>query len=516
MSSFHRESREESYDAIVVGAGIGGLTAAALLAKAGKSVLLVERHSRPGGCAHGFTRRRYRFDSGVHLVSGCGSEGYRHGTVIRKLAVALGIPADAWFTPVQPYARATYPDLEIALNSGEDVFVASLADLFPKEKDGLRSISRLCRDLAEELMIAEEVLEQAKAKPLSPTQSLPTLCRYRRASLGGVLAEHIADRRLRAAYSSLWPYLGLPPSRLSLLSWATMTAGYIYEGGFYCRGSFQSWADLLAEGIRKHGGEVLLKSSVRRILAEGGKVRGIVLENGQVIRSGTVISNIDARHTAELLVGKEHLPAGYWDTLKGLSASLSVFVIYLATDLDLARFSSAHESFFYESFDHEAIYADTHAGKLNWFSATVPTLADPNLAPPGQHLMLLTSLCPFDTGVSWRTAKGGYQQRMLELAERHYPGLNDRLLHVEAGSPRTVERYTLNFKGAAYGWDPTPDQVAASRPAIRGPLEGLFHTGHWTRPGGGIAAVSYSGILAAQAVLGIVGQEAFWGTIGST
>jgi all-trans-retinol 13,14-reductase len=514
MSGIQKESKQESYDVIVIGAGIGGLSAAALLAKAGKSVLLVERHSRPGGCAHGFSRRKYRFDAGVHLVSGCGERGYRNGRVIHKIGQALGIVEDTRFIPVSPYARVRYPGLDVHIHSGEEALIAGLCEAFPGEQDNLRALSRLCRDVAEEIMVAEEVLERARTEPISPTRILANLFRYRRATLASVLNEFIADSRLKSAYASLWPYLGVPPSRLSFLSWATMYAGYTYEGGYYCRGTFQRYADLLAGGLEKHGGELLLNASVRRIRTEGNKVTGIMLENGQIIRANTVISNADARQTAELLIGKEHLPAGYWDNLGRLSASLSAFVVYLATDLELSEPSVAHESFFYESFDHDANHAATQKGRPDWFSATVPTLADPSLAPPGQHLMMLTALCPFDAGVSWRKAKPDFQRRLLDQAERHFPGLNERLLFVEAGSPRTVERYTLNFQGAAYGWNPTPDQVGANRPAIRGPLDGLFYAGHWTRPGGGVAGVGFSGMLAAQAVLNIGRQEDFWRTMG--
>lgn len=514
MSHIHRESQREQYDIIVIGAGIGGLSAAALLAKAGKSVLVVERHHRPGGCAHGFARRKYRFDAGVHLVSGCGAAGYRHGRIVHRLMAALNLADQSPFIPASPFARASYPGLAVDLQAGEEDFVAHLGGHFPKDRENLRALTRLCRAIAEELMVAEEVMELAKTSPVSPSRALSHLFRYRRATLADLLDEYLSDPRLKSAYASLWPYLGLPPSRLSLLSWATMAAGYVYEGGYYCRGGFQRYADLLAASLARSGGELLLNASVRRIVAAGGKVGGVVLENGQVIRAGTVISNADARQTAEWLIGKEHLPEGYWDGLARMSASLSVFVAYVATDLDLSNHPHAHEAFFFDSPDHEAAYRLTVAGRPNWFSATVPTLLDPTLAPAGQHILLLTTLCPFDVGESWRDAKPEFQRRLLERAERHFPGLNDRLLHVESGSPRTVERYTLNFQGAAYGWEATPEQMGAKRPPLRGPLDGLYFAGHWTRPGGGIAAVSYSGALAAQAVLGVQRREAFWGLFG--
>ncbi len=514
MNPILRESRQEAYDVVVIGAGIGGLSAAALLAKAGKTVLLVERHDRPGGYAHGFSRRRYRFDAGVHLVSGCARAGYRGGSVISKITQALGAEPESLFLPVTAYARACYPELEVSLHSGEESFIAGLAEQFPAERENLLALSRLCKALAEEIMIADEVLEQTRQSRALPSELIGNLLRWRRATLAEAMDRFLTDERLKGAYASLWPYLGLPPSRLSFLYWAVMMAGYTYEGGFYCRGSFQKYADFLAAGIERNGGEILLNASVRRICIERGRTSGVMLENGQIIRAQAVISNADARQTAELLIGRHHLPEDYCCGLERLSPSLSVFVAYLATDLELAGGALAHESFFFPCLDHEANYRQAQEGQIRWFSATLPTLTDASLAPPGQHLLLLTALCPYAVGESWRKAKPRFQQSLLEQAETRFPGLNSHLLLVESGSPRTLERYTLNHQGAAYGWAPTPDQIGPNRPDVRGVLPGLYHAGHWTRPGGGIAGVSISGMLAAQAVLGIPRQEDFWKSLG--
>ncbi|WAR46405.1 phytoene desaturase family protein [Methylomonas rapida] len=513
MRGIHSESRHEQYDVIVIGAGIGGLSTAALLAKAGKAVLLVERHDRPGGYAHGFRRRNYHFDSGVHLVSGCGAGGYENGSTIYRICRAVGINPEDVFLPIPSYARAVFPGLELSLHAGEEAFVGALCVHFPKEKDNLLRLIRLCKTLAEEAMLAEEILEQSKITRVPPTRALANLFRYRRATLAEALDEFLLDPHLKSACAALWPYLGLPPSQLSFLYWASMMAGYTYEGAYYCRGSFQTYANRLAQAIEKRGGEVLLNASVRRICVENGGISGIMLENGQLIRAKTVVSNVAAQQTAELLVGREHWPAGYCDKLEKLAPSLSIFASYIATDLAIDTRVHSHESFFYQTFDHEAGFASTLRGRPNWFSATLSTLSDASLAPAGQHTLLLTTLCPFDTGQSWRQAKPDFEQRLLAQAEQHFPGLNEHLLLVESGSPRTLERYTLNHQGAAYGFAPTPDQIGPNRPDIRGALPGLFHTGHWTRPGGGVAGVSISAQLAAQAILNMPIQADFWNSL---
>lgn len=514
MRGIHTESKQERYDVVVIGAGIGGLSTAALLAKAGKSVLVIERHDRPGGYAHGFRRKQYHFDSGVHLVSGCGAEGYQNGSTIHRICRAIGVDPEAVFIPVPSYARAVFPEFEVPLQTGEAGFIAGLTEQFPHEKANLLALIRLSKTLAEEAMLAGEMVEHSRATGQAPSQLFANLFRYRRSTLAEVLDEFLVDVRLKSACAALWPYMGLPPQKLSFLYWSSMMAGYTYEGGYYCRGSFQTYANELAKAIEKHGGELLLNASVRRICVEQGKAGGVMLENGQIIRAETVVSNADAHQTAELLIGREHLPAAYYAEQHKLAPSASIFACYIATDLPIDPKKHSHESFFYESLDHEAAYDLTLKGQPNWFSATLPSMTDASLAPQGQQIMLLTTLCPFHIGHSWRQAKADFQRRLLEKAECHFPGLSDHLLFVESGSPRTLERYTLNRHGAAYGFAPSPEQIGPGRPDVRGALPGLYHTGHWTRPGGGVAGVSISAQLAAQAVLDIGRQQDFWTFLG--
>jgi len=495
---FHEEADRDAYDVIVVGAGLGGLTAGALLARAGRSVLVVERHDRPGGYAHAFRRRGYHFDSAVHVVGGCEPSPFEEGALLHRVLSVLGVRERCDFARVDPAYRVEWPGLALEAPSELDRFVEAHVEQFPREGKGIRGFVEDCLTIRSEVSRAEE-----GAAVFHRPERFPLLLRYRRATLAQVLADRVGDPAARAALAALWPYLGLPPSRVSFLYFATMLMSYVADGTYYCRGSFQALAEAFVEALLRRGGELTLRSVVRRILVEDGRAAGVVLENGQRIAARLVISNADARQTVEELVGVEHFPRRYRQRLAAASTSISAFVVYAATGLDLARSDLAHETFLYAGPDADAAFASGLAGEPAWLSLTAPSLLDPSLAPPGEHVLVLTTLIGPRSAARWRDAKPVLQERLLQRAALRLPGLARELRFAESATPRTFERYTRNQGGALYGFDVTPSQLGPGRLDNETPLPGLLLAGHWTRPGGGVLGVVRSGLRTARIALGL-------------
>jgi phytoene desaturase len=510
--SVQKEARDEAYDVVVVGSGMGGLSAGAALAKAGRKVLVVERHDRPGGCAHSFQRKKYRFDSAVHLTSGCEQVGYGGGAMIDDLLSLLGVRDQCTFHRVEPFYLAVFPDLRRDVPSGVEEYIQCHVELFPGEEKGLRKLMRLHTRVARELKKFPSDLSSYDLLNL-PTE-LPLHHEYRAATLAQVMDQHLTDPRLKALLAAPWGYLGLPPSRLSFLRWVSMLVSFLHLGAWYCEGTFQNLANALVAGLRKHGGELLLMSSVRRIALRDGRVEGVVLDNGQRISAPVVISNADARQTFEDLVGAEHLPPAFLTRLRALRPSLSVIAAFMATDLDLRSLGARHEIFAYSSWDHDQNYADNLAGRPSSVIISVPTLADPSLAPPGEHLVSACALVPWDLAGSWRQDKDRYADALVDRVDEVLPGLKGRLTFLEKASPRTVERFTLNFEGAIYGWEQSPENAGADRLARTTSVPGLYLAGQWTQPGAGVISTIVSGLQTAQVVQGFADIPGFMASIG--
>jgi prolycopene isomerase len=487
----------DEFDVVVVGAGLGGISAAALLAKEGQRVVVFEQADAPGGYAHAFVRGPYTFDPAVHVFPQ-GHDGALPDAVLRY----LGVRDRCRLIPFERNYTAVYPDLVVDAPFGLDEYIEAHQRLFPEHAEAIDRFVRACRDVHHQ---AHNLPPQLGLAGLAAAaEENPALFRYLRATLAEVLDEHFDDVRVKGVMSAIWPYPGAPPSRLSFVTYATTLSVYL-DGAFYCAGSFQSLVDAFVTAIEQHGGELVLGAHVDRIVVEGSRVRGVVLRDGTEVGAATVVSNADARATFDQMVGAEHLPARFLDRTRRMTPSLSAVIVFCGTSLDLDSLHLGHEVFHYRSFDQERVHEDIQAGRPGGTWASIPTHLDPSLAPPGEHSLILSSMARYDIGRPWESEIERFVDELLGDFERVFPGLRDSITYLESASPLTMERYCLNQQGAAYAWENIPSQTGGKRSPHVTPVDGLFLSGHWTQPGSGSLRALVSGVHTAQMVLAASG-----------
>jgi prolycopene isomerase len=491
------QARDSRYDVVVIGAGMGGLTAGALLARAGKKVLVLEAGSAPGGHAQVIRTGPYTFDSCDHLTWGCEEATPFGPGLIDAVLRHLGVRDRCEFVRMaDPIYEARFPGLTLPVPSGREAYVDAHARQFPAEGAALRRLAELHAAILREL---NALPVKPRARDLLSIRRFPAVFRYRNATMRDVIDHELTDPRLKDLYATLWPWIGPPPTQASFLAFAGMMAAYVEDGAYYPVGSFQRLADAVATGLTTAGGELLLGVPVTRILADRRRVVGVELTGGQLIRAPVVISNVDARETFGEMLGQDHVPVRYRRRLQRMAVSPLWVALYAATDLDVGSLEVPHDVTLSTRWGHGQSGAAS-PDEIAELSVLIPTLKDRSLAPPGEHLVILKTIAP----ATWDATAGdrSFADRMLELAERVLPDLRRHLTFVYESPSGTDSGSRLRLVGPIYGFATTPGQIGVRRLPQETPVAGLFLAGHWTQPAHGLVPVMSSGIRVTRIVLG--------------
>jgi len=490
-----------TYDVIIIGGGMGGLTAGALLARRGLRVVLLEQGDRTGGYVTSFTRGPYTFDATGAFLGGCEEGGEFH-----KLLAQAGALQHLRFLSIET-AKNIYPDfsLDLHLSGGFEEYIRGVKELFPEERRGLEGYFALIGRIGKEINRFEGITWwQTILFPFFFWH----LIRYQRVSLGQILDRYFGGDGIKRVLSTLPAHL--PPSRLSLFFTAVLITKVLSQGVWYPHGGMGTVPQALEAAFREAGGELRLKTEVERIEVQGGAVQGAHTRGGDFLRAQRVVAAINIRRALMELVPEAYRET-FFKVVNGLEYSFSTCLVYLGVEMDLDRSDLPYFTYISPG-DAQVEYEHLSRGEMPddpTMIITIPTLLDSSLAPPGHHIVRIMTPAShtFRNGWGWHDReryliiKEEMVQRLIRTVEKRYiPGLSARIRVVEAATPCTLERYTANEGGATYGLAPTPRQFGIGRPANRTPLTGLYLAGHYTRPSHGIVGAALSGRFVADMI----------------
>ncbi len=506
---------DSEYEVVIIGAGAGGLSAGATLSQAGVKTLVLEQHDRPGGYMTAFKRGDYRFEVSLHWM-----DGLDPGGETRELFQNLGILDRVEPIKMDALFRIMGPDFSFEIPANRNLFMNRLQERFPEEAEGIEKFFKKLDNIHEGGRALSRLEDQSVPLRLAKLFMAPFLyhdfIRALYVNLDEMTDKYISDDQLKLLLQILTAATGLPPSQIQTAYYAFMWGSYYHYGAYHFVGGSQAVSNALAEVIEENGGEVRLNTLVEKILIQDGRAVGVRTADSREIYADYVISNANAHSTYLKLVGEEHLKPKFIRYIKNLEPGISATQVFLGLNLDLEKVglgdigeiacSTTSETDSTKIFENLMTMNIEKSGiPLALYSNT-----DPTCAPPGKSVVVLTFFSPYDWENRWRIDEGreAYEalkeevtERMIKVAETCIPGLRESIEVIETSSPLTMERYTLNYKGAFMGWAPIPEQNMLKRMKQKTPLDHLYLAGAWTFPGGGQSACLLSGYSTAQKIL---------------
>lgn len=517
--SYKQRPPAGSFDAIVVGSGIGGLACAAALARHGKRcVLVLERHYRIGGYTHAFTRPGYEWDVGVHYLGDLGERG-----AVRAMFDRLTDGSLRWAPLPDVYDRIVLGDRSYDYVTGARRFVSKMTSYFPDEADAIQRYVTLIRKVARSasLYYVDRALPRAVSRVAGPLLRHSYL-RYATRTTRDVLGELTSNEELIAVLTGQFGDYGLPPSRSSFAIHASVAAHYL-GGAWYPIGGAGAIAKAFAPVIESAGGALVHSAEVSEVLVESGRAVGVRMAGGATIRARTIVSDAGAANTFGRLVPESErakpATAKLRAALTKVTPSVGYLCLYLGfeqTDAELGL--TGTNLWLYPDAKHDANIArflDDPSAPLPLVYASFPSAKDPSFQErfPGRATIDLITLCPWDWVAKWKDTswmkrgadydemKAGFTERLLEILYKEKPQLRGKVAHAELSTPLTTRHFAGHPRGELYGLDHSPSRYRVPLRA-QTPLAGLYLTGA-DLVSAGVAGALVGGVMTSAAILGM-------------
>jgi phytoene dehydrogenase-like protein len=508
----------EKFDTIVIGSGVGGLSTAICLARAGQKVLVLEQHYVPGGWSHSFTLQGQRFSPGVHYV-GLIDEGQSTNELYR----GLGIANDMVFFRMNKdgYEHGIIGNEKFSFPSGVDNLTKVLIARFPKEEKNIIEYLTLVQRVSRELQLIpklkgfwQKITVPFRTKHFGKFSLFP---------LKKVIGWHIKDPLLKAVLNVQCGDHGLSPKKACFPVHCSVMSHY-FDGGFYPMGGGGGIVKAMTNGVKKNGGEIRLKQDVDKILIEDKKAIGVQLKDGQIIYAKNVVSNADPAITYLNLVGKSNLSNGLIKKLEKTKYSVTSLILFLTLDIDVTQFGIDSGNIWMmkdenddDNFD-DLMHNNIAEGEM--FPAvfiSCTTIKDPVSFNGRYHNFEVVTYVNYDNladfnglddyhNPEYKLFKEKVTNKLMNNIEKIIPGAKQNIVQVELGTPKTNEFYVNSTRGNVYGTEKTLNQVGPFSYKNKSEIENLYLCGASTLSHG-VGGATHSGVAAAAIILGCQSED---------
>jgi phytoene desaturase len=486
--------------AVVIGAGLGGLSAAMRLGSKGYSVTVIDRLDRVGGRGSSVTKNGFRFDLGPTILT--------VPQVFERLWKDCGkdFAGDVELVPLDPFYEIRWQDgSRFQVRSSEEEMLAEVTRNFPKD---LKGYCKFLEDCEKRYVFGFEGLGRRPMNKIwDLLKEIPGFIRLRAdRSVYAHVSTRVKDPKLRMALSFHPLFIGGDPRNVTSMYILVSHLEKAF-GVHYVKGGVQALADAMANVVKEQGGQVLLNSNVENITLSKQKADGVMLENGLKLNADIVVSNADPGWTYNKLLPNQKKR---WTEkkLKKSRWSMGLFVWYFGTKNTKKKWQDVGHHTIMNGPRYRGLLADIFDRQFLADDMSIylhrPSVTDPSVAPKGDDCFYALSPVPnlkTSNPIDWPKELEGYKNKMRMVLEETIPGFSDAIIEEHILTPKDFEERYLSPYGSGFSLEPRIFQSAWFRPHnVSEDIENLYLVGAGTHPGAGIPSVVTSSEVLSQLV----------------
>lgn len=505
---------KSSYDAIIIGSGVGGLTTAVLLSKAGKKVLVLEKHYVAGGFTHTFKRKKFEWDVGVHYVGQVNLKD----NLMRKSFDFLTDGKLKWADMGTVYDQTIIEGAKYNFKKGRENQINQMIEYFPEEEIAIRKYY----DLVQTIGANYTVFFSERTMPFWLSRTLGYFMRkkfyiYSKQTTYDVLHSLTTNEKLIAVLCSQCGNYGLAPQKSSFAIHG-MIVEHFLEGGNYPVGGASSIHKTLINVIEENGGKIAIKASVKKIIIENNKAVGVEMDNGDKLFAKTIVSNAGAHNTFNKLICESIQKKENTIELNKIKASVSHVCIYVGLnasdeELNLPKHNIwLYDNYQFDNSQESHLHTTNSVSPLSYIS--FPSAKDPDWKKnhPGTATIQVIGSFPYKWMKQWEeekwqkrgdeyeTVKEEIKNKLLEKLYETLPQTKGKVEVCELSTPLSTKHFSNYSTGEIYGLEHTPERFNLLQLRAKTNYKNLFLTGQ-DIVCVGVGAAMFSGIITSVAIL---------------